>query len=94
MSPTATLIVSLRGYPEAVLATDALTLSTPDRPTAGAVARDLAARSDRLAEALLHPDGTLRTTTKVIVGGAPVAPDAPIGPWNTVTVLASLPCDG
>jgi hypothetical protein len=43
-----TLTVGLRGYPEAVLAINAITLDLPGSPTASAVIEDLAARSPRL----------------------------------------------
>ncbi|ACY97689.1 MULTISPECIES: hypothetical protein [Thermomonospora] len=89
-----TLCVHLLGYPEAVLATDTITLDAPPDATADYVVRQVATLAPGLDEALLHEDGSPRQTTKVMVHGVPVAHRTPIGREPTVTVLASLPCDG
>lgn len=89
-----TLSVGLRGYPEAVLATDTITLDVPPRPTAEALVQNLASRSPRLNEALMRGDGIPRQSTKVLVDGVPVSHATRIEIDSTVTVLASLPCDG
>jgi hypothetical protein len=88
------LTVHLRGYPEAVLAADTISLDLPPVATAGAVARSLSGHSERLAAALLREDGSPRQTTKVLINGLPVSHDVSISSRDTVTLLASLPCDG
>jgi hypothetical protein len=87
-----TLTVSLRGYPEAVLATDSIALDVPCDAPAEVVVQTLAGLSPRLGEALVHGDGSARKTTKVLVDGMLVDPSTPI--VGAVTVLAALPCDG
>lgn len=89
-----TLSVTLRGYPEAVLATDSITLEASPIATAGSVVRDLARLSPKLSDALLHANGVPRQTTKVLVDGTPVSHDANVSKAPSLVVLASLPCDG
>lgn len=89
-----TLSVALRGYPEAVLATGTVTLEARTDLTAGSVVRQVASLSPTLGDALLHEDGIPRRTTKVMICGVPVDHGTPVGMESTVTVLASLPCDG
>lgn len=89
-----TLCVHLLGYPEAVLATDTITLDAPPDATAGSVVRHVAALAPGLDEALLHEDGSPRQTTKVMVQDVPVDHRTPVSGKSAVTVLASLPCDG
>lgn len=88
------LAVDLRGYPEAVLAADRVTLNLLPTVTAGDVVRSLAGRSPRLGEALLDGYGAPRQSTKVIADGRPAHPSVPVGRANSITVLAALPCDG
>lgn len=87
-----TLTVGLRGYPEAVLATDSVTLDVPRDAPAEVVVRTLAGLSPRLGEALVRDDGAVRESTKVLVDGTPVPASSPID--GRMTVLAALPCDG
>lgn len=89
-----TLSVALRGYPEAVLATGTVTLEARPDLTAGSVVRQVAGLSPALDEALLHEDGAPRQTTKVMIDGVPIDHGTPVGMESTLTVLASLPCDG
>lgn len=89
-----TMTIALRGYPEAVLAADVISLDLHGGTNAGGLVRGLASRSDRLTDALLHKDGTPRRTTKVLVGGTAVHHDSVVDTRDSVTVLASLPCDG
>jgi hypothetical protein len=86
--------VGLRGYPEAVLAADTVTLDVPRTVTASAIVADLATRSPRLREALVHEDGYPRQSTKVLVDGVPINHASLIPVDSAVTVLAALPCDG
>jgi hypothetical protein len=88
------LTVGLRGYPEAVLAADAITLDLPGTSTASAIIQGLAAKSARLRHALLREDGTPRQSSKVLVDGTPIAHASVLPSSGTVTVLAALPCDG
>ena len=94
MNATTSLTVGLRGYPEAVLASDTLKLDIPASATAATLVQQVARQSGRLGDALLHPTGAPRATTKVLVGGVPVGAETALTPHSTVTILASLPCDG
>lgn len=89
-----TLTVELRGYPEAVLAVDSVTLDLPGSVTANSVIQSVARRSPRLQEALVHSGGVPRQSTKVLVDGVPVEPSGQVGTGGSVAVLAALPCDG
>ncbi len=89
-----TLEVGLRGYPEAVLGISRVTLAVPADPTASDVVRELARRSPRLSEALTHPDGSPRRSTKVLVEGCVASGELPMSGTESVTILAALPCDG
>lgn len=82
-----TLTIGLRGYPEAVLAAETVTLNLPRTETASAVVAELATRSSRLREALVHEDGRPRQSTKVLVNGVPVNHATPLPADATVTVL-------
>jgi hypothetical protein len=88
------LSVGLRGYPEAILGVDAVTLDVPESPTAAAVIKSLALRSPRLCDTLLREDGAPRQSSKVLTDGTPVSHASPLPASGTVTVLAALPCDG
>ena len=89
-----TLSVTLRGYPEAILATDTIILEASPAATAGSVVRDLVRLSPKLDDALLHPNGVPRQTTKVLADGAPMSHSARVDERTSLVVLASLPCDG
>ena len=88
------LTIGLRGYPEALLAADEITLDLPRSTTASAVIKDLTGMFPQLRSALLHDDGVPRQSIRVLVGGVPVSHDSPVPASGTVTVLATLPCDG
>ncbi|MFC0865219.1 hypothetical protein ACFHYQ_23265 [Sphaerimonospora cavernae] len=89
-----TLTVGLRGYPEAVLAADVVTLDVNSGVTAGAVVQSLARTSSGLGEALIRPDGEPRQAAKVLVDGTLVSHETQIRTGSSVTVVAALPCDG
>lgn len=89
-----TRTVLLRGYPEAILATYSVTLSLDRDATAGTVLQDLTAQFPQLRTALLHDDGAPRQAIKVFANGVPVSHESDIPASGTLTVLATLPCDG
>jgi hypothetical protein len=89
-----TRTVSLRGYPEAVLAADSITLTSSRDATAGAVIQDLTAQFPQLRTALLGEDGAPRQAIRVLADGVPISHEAPVPAAGTLTVLATLPCDG
>jgi hypothetical protein len=88
------LTVGLRGYPEAILATDAVTLDVSSSATAGEVVCSLAVDSPQLRDTLLRPDGEPRQSSKVMVDGTSVMHSARVHAGQSVVVLAALPCDG
>lgn len=89
-----TLTVGLRGYPEAVLGSDSVTVATETPVTAGLVVEALTRGNVRLRDALLQSTGRARQSTKVFVDDTLVSPDAPVPLGADVAVLAVLPCDG
>lgn len=91
---TRTLKVGLRGYPEAVLGCDFVTVATETPVTAGLVVEALTRGNARLRDALLQSTGRPRQSTKVFVDDTLVSPDASVPLNADVAVLAALPCDG
>lgn len=91
---TRNLTVGLRGYPEAVLGCDSVTVATEDPVTTGGVVEALTRDNAPLRDALVHSTGEARVSTKVFVDDtlAPLDASVPVGAG--IAVLAALPCDG
>lgn len=86
--------IGLRGYPEAVLASNSVTLDLPETVTASGAVGTLASSFPALREALIGSNGTPRMSSKILIDGTPVAHDSVLPEQGSVTVLAALPCDG
>lgn len=86
--------VSLRGYPEAILATDSITLSLRHQAPAGAIVQNLADLFPQLRTALMLDDGMPRRAVRVLVDGVPVSHESAVPASGALTLVATLPCDG
>ncbi|MGH3832984.1 MAG: MoaD/ThiS family protein [Pseudonocardiaceae bacterium] len=87
-------IVALSGYPEAVLGRSSIIVPLPPDAVLSDAVAAVAARHSALGPALLHANFQPRRSTKALLNGAMADLDTAIPVGASVTVLATLPCDG
>ncbi|MGH3623589.1 MAG: MoaD/ThiS family protein [Sciscionella sp.] len=86
--------IVLSGYPEAVLGRSSITVPLPSGAVLADAVSAVAAQHNKLGPALLHTDSRPRRSTKALLNGAVADLATPIPARASVTVLATLPCDG
>jgi len=88
-------LVELRALAEAVLGIPRISVELPAGPFTPATLTDaLVRRSPTLRRHVLHENGTLRSSTKVLAGGGVVGPNDALPSGTTVTLIPAFPCDG